>query len=32
MWGDVRAALFFCLLPAPQMLVSFSAEAEGQGV
>jgi C4-dicarboxylate-binding protein DctP len=27
-WGDVRAALFFCLSLAPQMLVSFSAEAE----
>jgi C4-dicarboxylate-binding protein DctP len=27
-WGDVRAALFFCLLLAPQLLMSFSAEAE----
>ena len=28
MWGDVRAALFFCLLLAPQMLAPFRAEAE----
>ena len=28
MWGDVRAALFFWLLLAPQLLMSFSAEAE----
>src|SRR5262245_35692834 len=28
MWGDVRRARFFCLLLAPQMLASVSAEAE----